>query len=294
MVAKIQKDYSNLRALKYPQYIRRKPKKDILLLWLKKRKKLQFVIAGITAALGLAMIGTQAIPFMYSYLQVLSLKGNSIGFENPVPEAEAGDGSTIAHYDVDKSYFQNLVENLQNGQKIYGPNGQVLGAQASPIFIDTNYNKPMYLDIPAFGITQLHITPNVNSYDEKEYNKALKKGAAHFKGTPMPGDNDFGNFVVYGHSALPSFFNRHPNYTETMFTRIHQLRIGSDITVYKDDKIYRYVVVKNMRITPSEFDVIQGIPGESTITLLTCWPAGDPKGRWVSVGRLETVENSRK
>jgi len=46
----------------------------------------------------------------------------------------------------------------------------------------------MYITINSIGIKRIKITPNVESVNENVYNKFLKNGVAHFKGTPIPGE----------------------------------------------------------------------------------------------------------
>jgi LPXTG-site transpeptidase (sortase) family protein len=256
-------------------------RKDPIWQFIKKRKKEQLMLAGVLSIAGLVLLASQLIPMGYSKLEENIIRSGVNDVKSPVTSTYAAERQELAYYDLSHSYFRNLVESIQGKTDLLRTKAKL----NKDLVIDETYSKAMKLTIDSVGIKDLTITPNVDSYDEKVYNLALKGGAAHFKGTVLPGDNDYGNFVVYGHSALPSFFERNPNYKETEFTKIHKMRVGDKIQVVREGETYEYVVSQNKIVKPNEFDALSGIEGESTITLITCFPAGDPSGRWITIAR---------
>jgi LPXTG-site transpeptidase (sortase) family protein len=148
--------------------------------------------------------------------------------------------------------------------------------------VNEDYDSPMTLTIESIGISDINITPNVDSLNEEVYNEALKDGLAHFKGTPLPGDG--GNSFVYGHSAVDSFFSNHPDDPETIFSRLEKVEIADTITIKKDGKILTYVVQKKKITEPDNFDVIVGTSRKETVTLMTCWPLGIGSKRLIVIG----------
>jgi sortase A len=110
----------------------------------------------------------------------------------------------------------------------------------------------------------------------------LKNGAAHFKGTPLPGDG--GNSFIYGHSAVDSYFSRHDSDPETIFSRLENIEISDTIIIQKDGKILTYVVQKKKIAEPDDFDVIAGNSRKETVTLMTCWPLGIGSKRLIVIG----------
>lgn len=256
-------------------------RRDPIWQFIKKRKREQIMLAGVLTIAGLVLLASQLIPMAYSKIEENIIRSGVNDVKSPVPATYAAEKQELAYYDVSRSYFRNLVESIQGDINAI----RTSSTRNNNLTIDETYSKQMRLTIESAGIVDLPVTPNVDSYTESVYNAALKTGAAHFKGTVLPGDNEVGNFVVYGHSALPSFFERNPNYKETEFTKIHKIRVGDKIQVVKDGKTYEYVATQNKIVKPDEFDALSGVSGESTITLITCFPAGDPSGRWITIGR---------
>ncbi|MBP8979375.1 sortase [Candidatus Dojkabacteria bacterium] len=237
----------------------------------KKVKKTRLIVSLILSFSGLAVIASQVIPLLGSYLDgVVAQKREEIKAE-PVPEAyKKYIEDEFAYYDPGRSYFANLTEQLG-----------VLGAatvynakmnQQVPIKIDEQYNKNMYITIDSIGIRNIKISPNVESSDENVYNKYLKGGVAHFKGTPVPGDG--GNSFIYGHSAVEAFFRRHQDYPETIFSRLDGIDIGQEVVIRKDNSDLRYVVRSKKIVEPTDFSVLQPSRSKETVTLMTCWPLG--------------------
>jgi LPXTG-site transpeptidase (sortase) family protein len=237
----------------------------------KKIKTTRTVISIVLAFAGVAIIASQVIPLTTSYIDgVIAQKRVEMKVE-PVPESyKKYIEDEFAYYDPGISYFANLSEQLG-----------VLGASTTyttqtktqkPIKIDTSYNKNMYITIDSIGIKRIKISPNVESVDENVYNKFLKGGVAHFKGTPVPGDG--GNSFIYGHSAVEAFFRRHQDYPETIFSRLDGVDIGQEIEIERDGSVLKYVVRSKKIVDPDDFTVLQPIRDKENVTLMTCWPLG--------------------
>jgi sortase A len=139
------------------------------------------------------------------------------------------------------------------------------------VHIDEGYSKPMKISIPSVQIADLHITPNVNSYDEVVYNESLKKGAGHFKGTPLPGDG--GNSFIYGHSTVESFFSSNKNSPEIAFTKLEKVKFGDTFSIEKDGNTFIYTVKQIKKVPANDFSVLES-QNKETVTLMTCWPLG--------------------
>lgn len=230
-----------------------------------KIKRTKVIISLALATCGLLVIASQAIPLVNSYLNgVITQKREEVKVEPVSEEYKTYIENEFAFYDPGKSYFANLSEQL------------VLGASTSSsaknIVIDTEYSKPMYITINNVGITNIKITPNVESADENIYNKYLKSGVAHFKGTPLPGDG--GNSFIYGHSAVASFFNSHKDLPETIFSRLENIDVGDEINIVKDDTTYTYVVRSKKIVTADDFTILETTSNKESVTLMTCWPLG--------------------
>ncbi|MCC7290132.1 sortase [bacterium] len=246
-------------------------------------KILRAVIAISVSFFGFLLLFSQLLPLASSFIQGKVDEMRATNLARPVPDSykELLFGS-FAYYNPGLSYFQNLskqVGELSQGQQVYY---DPVTKQSKQIVIDKNYKKDMMLSVPIIGINKVNISANVESFDEKVYNLALKSGLAHFEGTPLPGDG--GNSFIYGHSAVPSFFNRHKDLPETIFSRLEKVDIGAEISVFKDGKELKYIVRKKKIVESSDFSVLKTQGDKETITLMTCWPIGVPSKRLIVLG----------
>ena len=232
--------------------------------------------------LGLVIILSQSIPLLSSYIQgeVNILKQKLM--KDPLPESyRQYIEDQFAYYDPGKSYFANLsksAESLQyEGLFTYDPTTNT----TREVDVDRQYSQNMYLSISSVDISSVRVTPNVESSDEQVYDRFLKYGLAHFKGTPIPGDG--GNSFIYGHSAVISFFNRHSNLPETIFTKLEGVDIGDTVEIDREDEKLSYVVRNKRIVSPDDFSILKTQGDKETITLMTCWPLGVGTKRLVVV-----------
>lgn len=127
-------------------------------------------------------------------------------------------------------------------------------------FFSLNYPRLEMIDVPI----------KINS-------ESLKDFASHFPGTPLPGN--YGNTVIYGHSALPQFYK--PGKPLTIFNPLLQAKTGDEINLNFDGIIYRYRVNKISEVTPDKIEVLAQNFSRKELTLITCTPLGTYWKRWV-------------
>jgi sortase A len=103
---------------------------------------------------------------------------------------------------------------------------------------------------------------------------ALRAGAGHYPGTPLPGEA--GNVAIAGHRTT---FGR-------PFNHIDELKAGDEAILITPFNKFHYVVVpafdehSNPWITtPNDFSVVQKVAGQSTLTLTSCHPKGSARQR---------------
>jgi LPXTG-site transpeptidase (sortase) family protein len=236
-------------------------------------------IAIILSILGIAIVLSQVIPLSRSYIQGEFEMLKVRLMKDPIPKEYIGD--EFAYYDPGKSYFENLSNNAEgmqySGQFTYDPQTK----KSKPIVVDDQYSKDMYMTIGEIGIENIKISSNVESSEEKVYDRYLKSGLAHFKGTPLPGDG--GNSFIYGHSAVETFFSRHNNLPETIFTRLENIEIGNKVYIDRDGDRLEYIVRNKKIVSPEDFSILQTQNDKETVTLMTCWPLGVGTKRLVVV-----------
>ncbi len=243
----------------------------------KKAEKIRNVFAGIFAIIGVLILLSQVSPVLSSYISGVIYEYRAGILAKPIPDAHkeyiSGD---FAYYNPGESYFQNLVGTLTDIT-----NTDLETSSSVSLKIDQSYSREMKISIKDIGINNIIITPNVESYDENIYNKELKKGVAHFKGTPIPGDG--GNSFIYGHSAVPSFMNRNNNIPEVIFSKLENIDIGNEVVINKEGENLKYIVRNKKIIDPTDFTVFKQSGGKETVTLMTCWPLGIPAKRLIVI-----------
>ncbi len=116
---------------------------------------------------------------------------------------------------------------------------------------------------------------------DKQIQAALQNGVLHFPGTAEPGEN--GNVVITGHS---SYFPWDPGRFKDVFALLHQVEIGDEIIVYKNQKAYKYIVYDKFVVHPDQINVLTQ-KGANKLTLITCTPVGTALNRLIVVARPE-------
>ncbi len=249
-----------------------------------KVKKTRIYISIAFAITGIIIIASQLIPLAKSYIDGMIEQARADSIVEPVPESyQTYIESQLAYYDPGKSYFANLSQQLGTlaDSQYYDPVTQT----QKEIVIDKDYAKDMYIDISSIGISNIKISSNIDSYNEKVYNQYLKQGLAHFAGTPLPGDG--GNSFIYGHSAVETFFNGHQNLPETIFSRLSNIDIGQEVDIKKDDKVLKYIVRSKKIVSADDFSILESQNNKETITMMTCWPLGIGTKRLVVIAERE-------
>ncbi len=230
-------------------------------------------LSWIFGIVGIVIILSQTVPLLYSYIRGEMALFQQGQMKDPLPESyRQYVEDEFAYYDPGKSYFANLSENADSleyqGLFTYDPTTK----STKEIVVDKEYKELMYISISEVGIENIRITPNVESKNEEVYDKLLKYGLAHFKGTPLPGDG--GNSFIYGHSAVISFFKKHSNLPETIFTKLEDVDIGDSVEIKREDTVFKYVVRNKKIVSSDDFSILKTQGDKETVTLMTCWPLG--------------------
>lgn len=236
-------------------------------------KKLRVTLSILIALTGGVILSLQVVPLTISYLKTRAIEVRASSLQSPLPGYVRTEiDGEFAYWDPSASYFDNLLREAGKVASTSTQSYNPLTKTYNPIVVDQEYSTPMTLTIKSLDIQQVNLTPNVESYDEKVYDEILKKGLAHFKGTPVCGDG--GNCFVYGHSAVQTYFQRHKNDPETIFTRLEDIEIGDEVEVNRDGETLKYKVRKIKIIEPEDFSVLKSGGDKETITLMTCSPVG--------------------
>lgn len=130
-----------------------------------------------------------------------------------------------------------------------------------------NVPEYYYLTVPTLGIDRARVDtvpPDLNPED----------ALGHYIGSAYPGEA--GNTFIYGHSVLPAFYN--PRNYKTIFSTLNRVTVGDTFTIEYNNKILKYRVEEKRSLYPKDVDPLKGFKpaylNESTVTLMTCSPAG--------------------
>lgn len=114
---------------------------------------------------------------------------------------------------------------------------------------------------------------------------ALRAGAGHYPGTPLPGDE--GNVAIAGHRTT---FGR-------PFNHLDEMHPGSLVILETPFARYTYVAVQPFAshanpwvVSPTDYGVVANQKGVHLLTLTTCNPKGSARERLVLRLELTTTE----
>ena len=199
-----------------------------------------------------------ALPFVY-------IKTNSV-------DTKAVKGSVLG---VATGFSAFTFDELQG----YGPAKDTMPNDRQTIDHDANIPQFFYLTVKKLGIEAALVETNANHLNPDE-------ALGHYPGSALPGQT--GNAFIFGHSVLPVFYN--PKNYKTTFSTIDRLEVGDEITVEYNNLNYKYLVESRQIKKPVDVDPLAEFKpkylNESTITLMTCYPAGSKVMRLLVQGVL--------
>lgn len=137
-----------------------------------------------------------------------------------------------------------------------------------PQKLDVNIlRSDFYLEIPKINVLS-KVIENVDPFNEIVYRKELEKGVAQAKGTALPDAN--GTMYLFAHSSdLPWRITRY----NIAFFRLPELKKGDIINIGRKRKIYKYQVVEEKTVWPSDLSFLLNTRDKQLI-LQTCVPIG--------------------
>jgi sortase A len=144
---------------------------------------------------------------------------------------------------------------------------------------DKNVIVPVDTD---FGIVIPKISANtkviadVDWKDSQKYQRSLTQGVAQAKGTANPGEE--GNLFIFAHSGADFL---EANRYNAVFYLLDKMEQGDEIDIFFQGQKYTYVVTDRKTINAEEIKYMDATPGQKTLTLMTCWPAGTTLKRMV-------------
>lgn len=146
--------------------------------------------------------------------------------------------------------------------------------QAPPQSIAGSSVKNYTLSIPKLKIADAQVIVGAEDLD---------KSLIHYGGTALPGEN--GTAIIFGHSILPQFYN--PKSYRAIFSTIHTLEEGDEISAEIDGIKYRYRIFGSEIVDPSNVSLfLEQRTDNSYLYLITCTPPGTYWKRLVVKAKL--------
>jgi sortase A len=222
------------------------------------------LLSGSLMAVGFLVLGTQVvIPLVFFTTQ------DSVTAK-PLTSSVLGIASGYSEFQ-----FGELQESNAPG---------LAGGQNTSPGDEKNIPTTFQLSIPKLNIKDAIVDTNSTTLSP---DTAL----GHYKGTALPGQP--GNALIYGHSVLPIFYN--PKNYRTIFSTLGDLEAGDDVILNYNNKELTYKVESKVQLDPNDVDPLARFKptylNESTIELMTCWPAGTKSRRLIVRAVLSTNGN---
>jgi LPXTG-site transpeptidase (sortase) family protein len=125
------------------------------------------------------------------------------------------------------------------------------------------------------------VVENTDLVDEKTYMEAMRRGAAHGKGTSLPGER--GISFIFGHSS----FNYLPlGPYNSIFNHLDKLEKGDRLTLLYQGQRFDYLVYETVIITPTEVNHVTEKTDEPILVVAACYPVGTTEKRILIKARL--------
>ncbi len=137
----------------------------------------------------------------------------------------------------------------------------------TPVIQPIQSQKGIFLTIPKIKAIA-PIIENVDPWNEKQYNQALKKGVAQARGTSLPGEN--GTVFIFAHSTGAPW---EITWYNTIFLRLNELQKNDSIVITKNGKKYNYAVREKKEVWPNEVNYLLQ-SNKNQLILQTCAPIG--------------------
>ncbi len=122
--------------------------------------------------------------------------------------------------------------------------------------------------IPKIG-ANARILANIDASNEQIYLAALQQGVGHVMGTAFPGEG--GHVFLFAHST--DYFWNVGTYN-AVFYLLGKLESGDEVNVFYRGQRYRYHVIDQTIVDPSQVEYLTRKTNREFLTLQTCWPPG--------------------
>ncbi len=151
--------------------------------------------------------------------------------------------------------------------------------------------SPRYtIDIPSLRILAPILLPSRRYWDAKEWDLleeqmqvGLHNGAVAYPHSVRPGQN--GALIIAGHSSPPDEQAKQSAFG-SLFALVPTIKMGERIVVKTGDQEVEYEVIATTIVPASDTSILKQDEDESILKLITCYPVGTTRERFVVTARL--------
>lgn len=174
----------------------------------------------------------------------------------------------VANYDsmisaLSKADYQEMIDAARayNQSLLSNPNRFLLteeGTRAYKQLLSVNQSDVMgYVNIPKINVR----LPLYHTTDEA----VLQVGIGHMEGSSLPIGGESTHAAMSGHTGLPS---------ARLWTDLDQVSIGDKFYIHVAGDLLVYQVDQINVVEPDDMSLLEIVPGEDHVTLVTCTPYG--------------------
>lgn len=165
-------------------------------------------------------------------------------------------------YEQQVAYNQSEISKPENIEVANVDFVEEVGDNNSEKATKSNQNNTAYLvDQSIIGTLSIPIIDLFYPIYDGATNKHLLSGVARVDGTSYPVGGINTNSVIAGHNGYAG---------QTYFSRINRLESGDLINIQNRKELLTYEVYNTAVIKPDNVAALAVIPGQDTVTLLTC------------------------
>ncbi len=193
-------------------------------------------------------------------------------------------GEVFAEKNVVQPLLGALLKNNDKTIHRSAPTAVVKSEQRA-LMEEWRLQKRYAISIPAIGVNAPVYVParqywNVQNWKmlEKQMQAGLTLGAVAYPHSV--GAGDVGNLIIAGHSSPPNEQAKNSDYGH-LFARIPELKVGDTITILENGSYVDYEVFQTELVSENETTILVEQDEDSLLKLITCYPVGTTRDRWV-------------
>lgn len=240
-------------------------------------------------------MGEKSGKSLYIMVSVLILAGAALFLYPAVSSylAELNQVQVIESYDQileeldERDYSAYREKAVEYNESLLGEPVKDPFLEGSGMALPENYMEVLNMDdngvMGTVEIPKISVSLPIYHGTEEE---VLEKGAGHIRQTALPIGGAGNHAVLTGHTGLPH---------AKLFDNLSTLKLGDQFYIHILDEILAYQVDAINVVLPNEVELLDPIPGEDHITLITCTPYGVNSHRLLVRGmRVDYIEEVKQ